>query len=83
MAEVEIEAGPFMGVWVLGRWHSSPLPPLLKGFPGFYGNLRHGIMKDSRRPPRAETSHRRASSGLCARWRPVNRGLDRSRPAAY
>ena len=47
----EIEAGPFMGVWALGCWRSRPLPPPLKGCPGFAGNLRHGIMKGSRRPP--------------------------------
>jgi len=49
VAEVQIEAGPFMGGRALGRWHSRPLPPPLKGCPGFSGNLRHGIMKGSHR----------------------------------
>ena len=41
VAEIEVEAGPPVVIWALGRRHLSPLQPPLKGYPGFSGNLLH------------------------------------------
>ena len=93
MVEVQIEMGPFMGVWALGRWHSRPLPPPLKGCPGFSGNLRHGIMKGSHRllsggdePPSGErrpghTLADRFTAGLTAAGLPRTNAFDEGQPA--
>jgi len=44
VAEIEVEAGPLVVVRALERRHPTSLQPPLVGYPGFSGNLLHGIM---------------------------------------
>jgi hypothetical protein len=44
VAEIEVEADPFVVVGALGRRHLSPFQPPLKGYPSFSGNLLHRNM---------------------------------------
>jgi len=44
VAEIEVEADPFVVVGALGRRHLSPFQPPLKGYPSFSDNLLHRNM---------------------------------------
>jgi hypothetical protein len=44
VAEIEVEADPFVVVGALGRRHLNPLQPPLKGYPSFSRNLLHRNM---------------------------------------